>query len=847
MQDPSTSSVTTFEVELTSTAPGAVGGTADPPTTLHYAPDGLVPEPATSAQEQAASAVHVASLRLVGPRRYHDLGINLGQGGQGTVRLAYDRFMKRKVAIKSLHSKIPIDPDRPISEEMLAAGRLQHPHILTILDVFWDPSRACIQLVTPYVEGQTLQSIIKEATDNRAQWPIVRVVDLLIMACQGIAQAHNLGLAHRDIKSDNILVVPAVTSGTDECYVIDWGLAGPVAPDASRQPDWLLPVRGGGTVGLMAPEVADRSVKVSLRADVYSIGCLIFELLEGRRPYEGSNADVLKTLCTRPAAPRPRDAFPAGLADLAQRCMAADPVERPRDATSVINALTVWRSQASMLQLADQIYAEARMHEARVRRMRRLQDSHRTRLQAARSQIQASSTDTQRERVWRLRESLDELEEDIGACEARIDICLQTTLQTVPRHRAAQAFHASRIAGRLQDSEGQHPAAIRRLEVALTEADVRGRYTGLLKGLGALTLCTDRPTMVSIQAWHRRGDRFVAGDIAYLGPSELEKFSLRRGLYVASFRSPGTDVRMPIWIARGQHEGLGPGGTVLPVQLPHADERGADEVYVPRGRSWMGGDPRAQGDRLPEAHRVWVENNLMVRQHTTTVGEWCEMLDDLRRHDRMDEAMACVPRTRGAAGSDGSPILKLDPATGRHHPVPDAEGHVWQDDWPIFAVPQAAIDIFVAWRRERDGLDWRLPREDEWMRIARGADQRSYPWGHAYEPGFAALLDAQTGDERLPFPVGSFPRDVSPFGPIFDLSGGLMQRMGHGHTAEPQLDGERLLVPPLDRIQALRGGTWFGAPGKARVCGRTSSAANSRSSLIGFRLVRSVVPKGSAQ
>ena len=812
------------------------------------APTTRVP-PSTSAVPSPAAPLPDG---VRGSSRYTDLGARLGKGGQGVVTLAYDRKLQRKVAVKAIRVQRRGD-QAPTSEETLAAGHLLHPNILTVLDAFWSEDGTVLHLVTPYVPGPTLQEVIEEAHEGRPVWPVHRLVALLVQVCQAVGHAHQLGLTHRDIKSDNVLVArselppgaapSSARSTADECFVIDWGLAGPAAEADDPTRSWSLPVRLGGTIALMAPEIADGSVAASTTADVYSLGCMLFEILERRRPYAGAASELMAVLSAGPPPPAPRDATPSGLAAICQRCMDPDPARRFSDALALAHALIAWQGRAERLHVADRAFVQARRALSELRRLERHLDRETARLRELRRAVHARSTDTERATVWQLEEEVATLTAQTGGLDAIAESHLQAALRSVDDHVPSRRLIARRLARRLETSAELHPAEVRRLEVALEAADHLGVYGAQIAGLGAVVLHTDRPARVEIRPIERKGNLLVEGAVVFEGPTPLVDHPLPHGGYRVTLTALDDGARcvVPIRVDRGRTARLDPRSPERPLVLPRPGTIGPDEVFVPHGPTLMGGDPRAQGDRLVGRHEVWVPDDLAVRRHLTTVGEWCRFLTERLAQGARDDIDACVPRTRGASGSASAPILEPDPRTGRFRPVPDAEQHTWQLDWPIFSVPHHAILRFLAWRSERDGMPWRLPREDEWARIARGADGRPFPWGHGYEPGWAALLDAQPpGAQRLPFRVGSHPRDCSPFGPVLDLSGGLMERMGHAHEAEPRIVDGRLQVDPVDRIQAVRGGTWFGAPGKARLAGRTSCAPDSRSTLIGFRMVRTL-------
>ena len=184
-------------------------------------------------------------------------------------------MLARDVAIKTLW--VSPGPDGvPEAEASVAAGRLQHAHILAVHDAFYGPplddGRLPLHLVMPYVPGRTLRALITRPDPADPPLDLRRKVELIIQVGEAIRYAHRKGLSHRDVKSDNILI-----SEEGSALLIDWGIAAPAAEGFG----WAFSPRWGGTFLVMAPEVVDGKVLASFQADVYGVGVLLFEVLEG--------------------------------------------------------------------------------------------------------------------------------------------------------------------------------------------------------------------------------------------------------------------------------------------------------------------------------------------------------------------------------------------------------------------------------------------------------------------------------------------------------------------------------------------------------------------------------------
>jgi eukaryotic-like serine/threonine-protein kinase len=281
-----------------------------------------------------------AGTRL-GPYEIVDL---LGAGGMGEVYRGRDSRLGRDVAIKLLPGEFATDADRlqRFEQEARATARLNHPAILAVYDVG-------VHEGTPYLVSELLQGATLRERLHDGSLPVAACVDYGAQIAAGLAAAHEQGIVHRDLKPENLFVLPG-----NRLKILDFGLAkvttvaGAAADDslteftrAHTAPHTIL-----GTLGYLSPEQA-RGEPADSRSDIFSFGCVLFEMLEGRRAFTGPTpADAISaTLKDAPAdvtssVARP---VPAALQIVIRRCLEKDPAARFQSADDlgfVLRSLT---------------------------------------------------------------------------------------------------------------------------------------------------------------------------------------------------------------------------------------------------------------------------------------------------------------------------------------------------------------------------------------------------------------------------------------------------------------------------------------------------------------------------
>jgi serine/threonine protein kinase/tetratricopeptide (TPR) repeat protein len=265
----------------------------------------------------------------------YEIRSKLGSGGMGEVYLAQDTQLGRKVALKILPAEVAAKQDRMrrFEQEAKAAAALNHPNIAHIYEIGENDGVHFIAM--EFIDGQTLAECIHVEPVGLA-----KLLRYLQHAAEGLAKAHAVGVVHRDLKPDNIMV-----TRDGHTKVLDFGLAKLVEPQlrsgtsnsASDVATALLqphstPGAIMGTVGYMSPEQAQGRIKeIDQRSDIFSFGCILFEAVTGRKAFEGKDAvESLNKIIREPVTPisELNTAAPADLQRIVRRCLAKDPDER---------------------------------------------------------------------------------------------------------------------------------------------------------------------------------------------------------------------------------------------------------------------------------------------------------------------------------------------------------------------------------------------------------------------------------------------------------------------------------------------------------------------------------------
>ena len=303
--------------------------------------------PSASDSATGWATTHASSTRpesrigqLYGAYRILEL---IGAGGMGCVYRAEHARIGRTVAIKILHEHHARrrEATQRLFQEARASSHVRNRHIVDVVD-YLELEGGTVCIVMEYLDGPSLARLM----ETPGALPPGRALDLLAQIADGLAAAHAAGVVHRDLKPDNVLVVPAAGGG-DLVKLLDFGVAKLTDPEA----DGLETAAGQvmGTPAYMSPEQATGAA-VDARTDIYALGAIMYELFTGELPFVARTFDeyVFKHLTVAPAAPRAtaggRDLDPR-IEAIILRCLAKDPAGRYGSARELAAALIALRDQ----------------------------------------------------------------------------------------------------------------------------------------------------------------------------------------------------------------------------------------------------------------------------------------------------------------------------------------------------------------------------------------------------------------------------------------------------------------------------------------------------------------------
>ena len=749
----------------------------------------------------------------------YQLERRLGQGGMGVVFQARHIFLKTSHAIKViLPDLVGNDPMlvTRFRQEALAAAAIRHQNIIAVTD-FGVVRGTMPFLVMEFVNGQSLQEILAEEKVMAPE----RALEFACAMGAGVAAAHRQNIVHRDLKPLNIMTQRGQPI-SEGLKILDFGLAKIKSGELLGS---FVQAKTSGLMGspfYMAPEQWSDD-EPDARADVYSLGIILYQMLSGDVPFKGASIpSIMKKHLTLPppsfkstgvdVSPQLEAAVrhalekdigartpsvEAFIAELRQAVaaggvtMGASNIPCAPDETLYVPASTtneVETAQQTGAQLAGTVSSsqldpneQAKLAAAREAYEREQQEKERVaREELARQDEERRRTEEEKERARkekeeeRLRREKEEREE-------------RERIQAEERARVERLRELEERLTRLATSmPPAPPAAVVGTETTPVQPGITTAAVGNNSFPGAA------PETVY--------ERAAPPHVLPVAPTPKNNSLLLIGAAVVAVVLIGGIIGAYLLLGpKGKPPG-GPGASPTPAASPVAnDSVKPDLVQIPAGTFQMG---RNEGPpQETPGHQVNVNSFYMDKTEVTNK-EYAEFVRD----------------THHAAPSDWN---GTKPPYGT-------------ELWPVLNVSVDDVNAFAAWRSKRDGVTYRLPTEEEWEYAARNGESSDlYPWGKTWKDNQAVLREA------TPTKVGSHPEGNNKWG-VSDLIGNVWEWTSSKTSAYP---GNRTPIPAATRNwNVIRGGGFERDPSDrdnpVSSCIRTFVSPESKIPQLGFRLVR---------
>ena len=263
----------------------------------------------------------------------------LNEGGMGTVYRGTHVLMEKTVAIKVLRSALAADEKivARFSREARAASRISHPNALSVTD-FGEDDSGHVFLIMEFLSGKTLKQLIRD----EGPLPLPRVVDITRQIADALNAAHAQGVVHRDLKSDNIMLLDTMIG--DHAKVLDFGIAKINEPDGAVDTSLTAPNLVIGTPQYMSPEQCSQESEIDARSDIYSLGVILYEMLVGHVPFSGDSPTKVMMMHLQDPVPSildERTDVPAAVARVVARAMAKVRDNRYQNVAELIEDLVI--------------------------------------------------------------------------------------------------------------------------------------------------------------------------------------------------------------------------------------------------------------------------------------------------------------------------------------------------------------------------------------------------------------------------------------------------------------------------------------------------------------------------
>jgi serine/threonine protein kinase len=712
----------------------------------------------------------------------------LGQGGMGVVFQARHIFLKTSHAIKViLPDLVGNDPmlTTRFRQEALAAAAIRHQNIIAVTD-FGVVRGTMPFLVMEFVKGRSLQDILAKegAMSPQRAWEYISAI------ASGVGAAHRQNIVHRDLKPLNIMVQDDVPI-SEGLKILDFGLAKIKSGELLGS---FVQAQTSGLMGspfYMAPEQWSDE-EPDARADIYSLGVILYQMLAGEVPFKGSSIpSIMKKHLTLPPPSfhSMGVSVPPAIEAVVRHALEKEVDARIDSVPSFLRDLHAALNSAPVVAASQlkTVVMDPNQTIASVPPPPPVKQGPDLAVTSAQPPI---APDTQ------FGTSFDSMAGTVSG--AQLD-------KVVAEEQRKQREEQERVSKEQQERERREKEQQEKLErMALQAKELEDRLERLS---GSMPPSMD-PETTRVQGSPTSPNWAAnSAQVAPVAPAKQQMivdFSQPKrkgsplliiGAVVLVLVLAGGGLGTYLML-RQSTSPAGPTPTPTPVVPPKSK---ADLVAIDGGTFLMG--RKGGSPQETPAHAVTVQQFQMDRTEVSNA----EYLDFVRATD---------------------------------HPAPahwvDKKPPFGQENWPVVNVTFADANAFAAWRSKRDSVTYRLPTEEEWEYAARNGERADlYPWGPEWKEGVAVLKDA------TPFPVGSHPDGKNKWG-VYDLIGNVWEWTSSKASLYP---GNTAKVPKsMEEWITIRGGCYVSDPANADTpitsTFRDFVPASTKTTLLGFRLVK---------
>jgi len=753
------------------------------------------------------------------PLKRYKLVSQIGEGGSGIIYKASEQSFERDLAIKVLKEKFRKNPlaIRRFLREAKTTAELEHPSIVSVHELGYSEDYGCF-FTMQKITGESLQTILNILLQGdkrlRKKYNYIKLMEIFIKICQGIAYAHSKKIIHRDLKPENIIV-----GRFGQVLIIDWGLAKRMTKNPTKKTDKneanlddtsdvSKTVHGtiNGTPTNMSPEQAcGMQDGIGFKSDIYSLGTILYEMLCYHPPFEDKKLQTVLTKVVSgnfvpPSKKNKEMPISKELEAITIKAMETNPYERYDsvnelidDVRSAIGNLPVIAYKAP---LHHSIYRFLQRHRiitatavsvfigiifsllfVRIKTSTRVKANLET---AENIMIQVNNTMLKAKALNRQiivetdQELLNQYQRELKEAEVTMTSQITATLSlysSAGQHSLLPNFALSKARPILKELinyalETQQPDMLD-YSIRLAEdwsrkplypyiIDNRYIYESIVsyrEGNGSLTVkITPEPLMVEIFKINEtpRGDFETEEQPSIILKDGNRSVQIPKGEYVAHIETQHLD--KIIYSFKIEHIEAEEINLHLPDKVP------TQMIFIPGGPAWVGG-PFSSHNKLINTNI----SSFFIKKYEVTFAEYYKFWRTL---DTFNRNRYC-------------PYIQLNENIKSYVPAWDKYGNYnsfCKPYLPVVGVTHEAADAFCKWLSIKENQKYRLPTNLEWEKAARGGDCRKFVWGndHTLEKTFTRSNKEAKENYKFWAKPGSFPDDMSVYG-VMDMSGNVRE------------------------------------------------------------------------